>query len=87
MKTYDTGKRCGIARWHRAPLVSRSWRKPRWGPCGGRVLVQKTGRGEFRWEAYCDTCGTCDVDGHRTLREALKTTFFEREEGSPHEGR
>ena len=68
MRTYNTGKRCGHV-WPETP-----------GLCGGRILVQQTGTGDHRWEAYCDTCGLCDVDGHRTLREALKTKFFEQEE-------
>jgi hypothetical protein len=63
MRITDTGKRCALRREGRR--------------CGGRVLVEMTGSGEFRWEAFCEKCGACDVNGYRTKREAMATDYFE----------
>lgn len=38
--------------------------------CGGRVLIERVGTGDWRWESYCEKCLTCDCNGWPTLAKA-----------------
>jgi hypothetical protein len=38
--------------------------------CGGQIFVDRVSHGEFKWEAFCCKCWTCDPNGWPTLREA-----------------
>lgn len=42
--------------------------------CGGRVLARRhdDDHADFRWECYCEACGSCDPNGWPTLRDCVR---------------
>ncbi len=40
--------------------------------CGGELRIEQCGYGEFRWEASCAGCLTCDCNGWPTLAECVE---------------
>ena len=45
------------------------------GICGGRLRVEdwrpKGGRGQWRYELFCERCGDCDPNGYATQAEVM----------------
>lgn len=42
-------------------------------PCGGELRTEAVSRGEFKWQAFCRKCSTCDANGHPTLDAVLRS--------------
>jgi hypothetical protein len=41
--------------------------------CGGKVRIQDYHKpGEFRYEAFCVKCGTCDPNGWSSRKKAME---------------
>ena len=52
--------------------LQRPWESQ---PCGGQLKVedwQDETAPEWRYELFCDKCGTCDTDGHRTQKQVIE---------------
>lgn len=51
--------------------------------CGGMVWVEKDGHDpSFLWESFCKKCGTCDANGHPSLRDCMATATKYFNEGA-----
>ena len=53
-------------------------------PCGGQVYLDDISYGQFRYEAFCDSCKSCDPNGYPSLATAIAgaTRYFGRNNGA-----
>ena len=63
--------------WHETDIDCELQYPDDSGPCGGSIQIKDWGDDDdesdtnFRFEASCGRCLTCDPNGYRTLAEAM----------------